>query len=225
MDRKVRIAYIEDHKIVREGVTYLLSQYPNIEIVGAELDDGKVEEFISRSKPDVLIIDLQLYAGKGKSHLNGFEICSIVAAGHPKVKLIAHTMYDNVESVNKFFNNGGMGFVSKRSGHTELMDAIRSVSKNKRFVCGEIVKKSKNAPAFLDLKEEQLKATHELFTKTEKSVLERISKGYSTKQIAQQLEVSEKTVETHRKHLFDKTGVKNVAELIAFAYVNRIFLD
>lgn len=225
MDRKVRIAYIEDHRIVREGVTYLLSQYPGLEIVGAELDDSRIEEFISRSKPDVLIIDLQLYAGKEKSHLNGFEICSIVSAGHPEVKLIAHTMYDNVESVNKFFNHGGMGFVSKRSGHTELVNAIDTVSQNKRFVCGEIMKKSKNANAFLHNHDDQLKAVHELFTKTEKSVLEKISKGYSTKQIAQQLEVSEKTVETHRKHLFDKAGVKNVAELIAFAYVNRIFLD
>jgi DNA-binding NarL/FixJ family response regulator len=225
MDRKVKIAYIEDHRIVREGVTYLLSQYPNIEIVSAEIHDGRVDDFISRSKPDVLIIDLQLYTGKERSHLNGFEICSIVSASYPNVKLIAHTMYDNVESVNKFFNNGGLGFVSKRSGHTELVEAINEVTRNRRYICSEIAKKSKNADAFVQSEESQLKAVHELFTKTEKSVLEKIAKGYSTKQIAQQLEVSEKTVETHRKHLFDKAGVKNVAELIAFAYVNRIFLD
>jgi DNA-binding NarL/FixJ family response regulator len=226
MEDKVRIAYIEDHRIVKEGVTYLLSQYPNIEVVNSEIDNGRVEEFISTNRPDVLILDLQLYAGKERKHMNGFEICSIVSAAYPNVRLIAHTMYDNVESVNKFFSSGGMGFVSKRSGHTELVEAIEQVHfHNKRFVCSEIVKKAKNVSAFLHNEEEQLKAINELFTKTEKTVLEKIAKGYSTKQIAQQLEVSEKTVETHRKHLFDKAGVKNVAELIAFAYVNRIFLD
>jgi DNA-binding NarL/FixJ family response regulator len=134
-------------------------------------------------------------------------------------------MYDSVESVNKFFNHGGMGFVSKKAGHHDLVDAIKSVSENKRYLCHETIKKAKNANNFLSAEEEQLKAVNELFTKTEKSVLEKIAKGFSTKQIAQQLEISEKTVETHRKHLFDKAAVKNVAELIAFAYSRRIFLD
>jgi DNA-binding NarL/FixJ family response regulator len=66
---------------------------------------------------------------------------------------------------------------------------------------------------------------NDLFTKTEKSVLEKIAKGFSTKQVAKMLEISEKTVETHRKHLFDKADVKNVAELIAFAYSRRLFID
>src|SRR5688572_25196183 len=135
MEDRLKIAYIEDHRIVREGVTYLLSQYPGIEVVSSEIDNGKVEEFVRNNKPDVLIIDLQLYAGKEKNHLNGFEICSIVSSAYPNVKLIAHTMYDNVESVNKFFSSGGMGFVSKRSGHAELVEAIKQVHyRKKRFV-------------------------------------------------------------------------------------------
>jgi DNA-binding NarL/FixJ family response regulator len=224
MDRKVRIAYIEDHRIVREGVSYLLSQYPNIEIVSADVNDERVEEFIRTHKPDVLILDLLLYAGREKSQLNGFEICGIVSAAYPGIKVIAHSMYDNVESVNKFFSRGGMGFVSKRSGHAELLEAIRQVARNKRYLCNEIVKKAKNPVQFLQQEDTHLKGLNELFTKTERNVLEKIAKGYSTKQIAQQLEISEKTVETHRKHLFDKAGVKNVAELIAFAYVNRFFM-
>ena len=139
--------------------------------------------------------------------------------------MIAHTMYDNVESVNKFFSHGGMAFVSKKSGHTELVDAINSVRGNKRYVCSEIQKKVKNVSSFLNAQDAQLKGVNELFTKTEKAVLEKIAKGYSTKQIAQQLAISEKTVETHRKHLFDKAGVKNVAELIAFAYINKLFIE
>lgn len=223
MSSKIRVAYIEDHRIVKEGVSYLLSRYPEIEMIPNDVEGADVETFIRQTRPDILIIDLQLHAGQ--NNLNGFEICSAVSANHPQVKLIAHTMYDNVESVNKFFNSGGMAFVSKKSGHTELVDAINSVRSNRRYVCSEIQKKAKNVHNFLNSDDPALKGLNEIFTRTERSVLERIAKGYSTKQIAQQLEISEKTVETHRKHLFDKAGVKNVAELIAFAYINKLFIE
>jgi DNA-binding NarL/FixJ family response regulator len=223
MSAKIKVAYIEDHRIVKEGVSYLLSRYPGIEVIPNDVDGNNIEDFISKTQPDILILDLQLYGGA--SNLNGFEICSVVSASHPDVKLIAHTMYDNVESVNKFFSHGGMAFVSKKSGHTELVDAINSVQGNRRYVCSEIKKKAKNVNDFLSSGDTQLKGTNELFTRTEKGILEKIAKGYSTKQIAQQLEISEKTVETHRKHLFDKAGVKNVAELIAFAYINKLFIE
>jgi DNA-binding NarL/FixJ family response regulator len=223
MSAKVKVAYIEDHRIVKEGVSYLLSRYPGIEVIQKDVDGNNIDDFIARTNPDILILDLQLYTGG--SHPNGFEICSAVSSHYPHVKLIAHTMYDNVESVNKFFSHGGMAFVSKKSGHTELVDAINSVCANKKYVCTEIQKKAKNVSNFLSSEDIQLKGINELFTKTEKNILDRIAKGYSTKQIAQQLEISEKTVETHRKHLFDKAGVKNVAELIAFAYINKLFIE
>ena len=134
-------------------------------------------------------------------------------------------MYDNVESVNKIFDKGAVGFVSKKSGHEELVKGIKIVYEGKRFICKEIIKKTKNPANFINQVDGVLKAINEPFTKSEKSVLEKIAKGFSTKQIAQQLDISEKTVETHRKHLFDKTGVKNVAELIAYIYSRRIFID
>jgi DNA-binding NarL/FixJ family response regulator len=226
MNKKTRIAYLEDLKVVREGVNFLLSQYRNFEIIDQDLEPQDTEEYILLHKPDIFILDLQLSIPREpNSHLNGFEICHLISRKFPSIKVIAHTMFDNIENVNKFFNNGGMGFVSKKSGHQELVNAIKSVTENKRYVCPDILKQSKNSERFLNNEDENLKANHDLFTKAEKSVLERIAKGYSTKQIAHQLEVSEKTVETHRKHLFDKAGVKNVAELIAFVYSRRIFMD
>lgn len=225
MNKKTRIAYLEDLKVVREGVNFLLSQYRNFEIIEQDFEPEEVEEFISAHKPDVFILDLQLVVPRESHHLNGFEICGLVVKKVPSVKVIAHTMFDSIENVNKFFSSGGTGFVSKKSGHQELVNAIKYVSENRRYVCGEILKQSKNPERFLKNEDENLKANHELFTKAEKSVLERIAKGFSTKQIAHQLEISEKTVETHRKHLFDKAGVKNVAELIAFVYSRRLFME
>lgn len=107
----------------------------------------------------------------------------------------------------------------------ELLNAIHAVFEGRRYLCREIAKKTKNPVRFVQGSDETLKGSNELFSKTEKSVLEKIARGYSTKQIAQQLGISEKTVETHRKHLFDKAKVKNVAELIAYTYSRSLFID
>jgi DNA-binding NarL/FixJ family response regulator len=225
MNKKTRIVYLEDLKVVREGVNFLLSQYKNFEVIEQDFEPEEAEEFVITHQPDIFILDLQLAVPRESHHPNGFEICGQVVGKSPSIKVIAHTMFDSIENVNKFFNKGGMGFVSKKSGHQELVNAIKHVSENRRYICGEILKQTKNPERFLNKEDENLKANHELFTKAEKSVLERIAKGFSTKQIAHQLEISEKTVETHRKHLFDKAGVKNVAELIAFVYSRRIFME
>jgi DNA-binding NarL/FixJ family response regulator len=225
MNKKIRITYIEDLKIVKEGVNFLLSQYPNFEIIEADFEGDKIKEFVERNKIDVLIVDLQLYKPKGYDGIDGFTLCETISTLFPSVKIIAHSMYDSVENVNKFFNRGGMAFISKKSGHLELINGIEHALQGKKYLCREIIKQCKNSTRFLNNDDDQLKANNEIFTKTEKNVLEKIAKGYSTKQIAVQLEISEKTVETHRKHLFDKAGVKNVAELIAFVYSRRIVMD
>lgn len=225
MNRKIRIAYIEDQKVVKEGVNFLLSQYPFLEVTDFDPEADTAEKFIDDHKVDVLILDLQLQVRSDKKELNGFDYCELIREKFPQVKVIGHSMYDDVASANRIFGNGGMGFVSKKSGHVELVNAIKAVSEGQRYLCTEMVKKVKNLRRFLRGDDENLKAYNETFTKAEKSILEKIAKGYSTKQIAQQLDISEKTVETHRKNLFVKAGVKNVAELIAFAYSKRIFID
>ncbi|PBQ31091.1 hypothetical protein CNR22_04685 [Sphingobacteriaceae bacterium] len=224
MNQKTRVFYIEDYKVVKEGVNYLLSQYEDIEMIEKDFELTELDTFIAENKIDVFILDLQLYT-KDKKGINGFDVCEMIISKYPSIKIVAHSMYDNVENVNKIFGKGATGFVSKLSGHVELLNAIRRVNEGKWFLCKEIVAKTKNSAKFIKQDEPLLKAISEPFTKSEKSVLEKISKGYSTKQIAHQLEISEKTVETHRKHLFDKAKVKNVAELIAFAYASKLFME
>jgi DNA-binding NarL/FixJ family response regulator len=222
---KIKVTCIDDHKIVKEGVNFLLSQYPFIEVIQIDHNDMKIDSLIFRTKIDVVILDLQLEIFKGKKVVNGYDICETILAKYPDIKVVGHSMYDSIESVNKIFYKGAMGFVSKKSGHEELVNAIKQVYNGNIYICKEIIKKTKNSGKFIEQTDDILKAIIEPFTKAERSVLEKISKGFSTKQIAQQLDISEKTVETHRKHLFDKTGVKNVAELISYIYSRRIFID
>lgn len=225
MTSKIRIFYIEDLKIVREAVNFLLSRQPNIHMIEELPDSNKLSDYISKYQPTMAIIDLQLANPDEPGSFNGFEWCEKIREADPGIKLIAHSVYDNVEYANKFFSKGGNAFVSKKAGHIELLEAIETVIRGKRYVDQILGRKTKNLERFLRREDEQLKAIREIFTKTEKNVLERISKGYSTKQIAHQMGVSEKTVETHRKHLFDKAGVKNVAELIAFVFSRRIVME
>src|SRR4051812_3981365 len=117
MNKKIRIAYLEDLRVVKEGVNFLLSQYKNYEVIENDFDPSQVEEFLAENKPNVLILDLQLRAPHEGEPLNGFEICGQVSQKHPEIRMIAHSIYDSVENVNKFFSRGGIAFVSKKSGH------------------------------------------------------------------------------------------------------------
>lgn len=225
MPEKLKVAYIEDHKSVKEGINYLLSKQPDIEIVEDEFELAHLDHFITTHQISIFILDLQLYTVKQPAALNGYEICDMITRRYPDVRIIAHSMYDHIDSVNAIFGKGAMGFVSKKSGCQELINAIEQVSAGKRYICPEISQKSKNAANFLKNKDESLKGTEEPFTRAEKQILEKIAKGFSTKEIAQQFEVSEKTIETHRKHLFVKANVKNAAELIAFTYSRRLLMD
>jgi DNA-binding NarL/FixJ family response regulator len=225
MTTKTRIVYIEDLRIVREAVNYLLARQANLEILQELPDPEKISDYVHLHQPKIAIIDLQLANPDDPASLNGFAWCERLREADPDMKLIAHSVYDSVEYANKFFSKGGHAFVSKKAGHLELLEAIEAVQNGRRYIDHLVGKKAKNTERFLRREDEQLKAIREIFTKTEKNVLERIAKGYSTKQIAHQLGVSEKTVETHRKHLFDKAGVKNVAELIAFVFSRRIVME
>ena len=225
MAKRLRVLYIEDLKVVREAVNYLLAQYPHLEVIDDGFKPDQVIDFIGKNNINIVILDLQLSLPPESETLNGFDICQEITRYQPKTKVIANSLYDNIESVNRFFQSGGHGFVSKKSGHKELLDAIEAVKNGERYLCEVVTASSKNAEKFLAGEDFLLKGKTELFTKTEKAILEKIAKGFSTKQIAHQLDISEKTVETHRKHLFDKAGVKNVAELIAFVFSRRIVME
>jgi DNA-binding NarL/FixJ family response regulator len=222
---KIRLVCVEDHRIVREGMNFLLARYDEISVVTEEIDWQNIEGFVATHRINLFILDLQLVVIRDRKVMNGFHLCEMLRQKFPQMKLLAHSMFDSVEHVNRFFASGGNGFISKKSGYDELYQAIRHVADGKRFICPDIIRKCRNAVKFLRGDDKVLKATASMFTPAESSVLERIAKGFSTKQIAHQLKISEKTVETHRKHLFDKAKVKNVAELIAFAYANKIFME
>ncbi|MBC8033337.1 MAG: response regulator transcription factor [Chitinophagaceae bacterium] len=217
MADRIKVFHLEDYKILRDGIRFLLSQDQDIDIIGEARNATELLDYLEKNSVDVLILDIYLDGMEDWRTPDGFEICGIVTQQYPQTKVVAHSVYDDADRVAKIMRAGAMAFVSKKSGYEELIHAIKLAYAVKRYICTETSKKLKNLNEFLSGMEDTLKAENEFFSRREKIVLELMAKGYSSKDIAKELFISEKTVETHRKNMVDKACVKNTVELMAYA--------
>jgi DNA-binding NarL/FixJ family response regulator len=214
---KINVFHVEDYKIMRDGIRHLLSQDSEINIVG-EAQSG--EEFFKQLRtvrPHVLILDLYLDGMEDVPTLNGFQICHRLTEEHPDIKIVAHSVYDDADRVATVVRTGASGFVSKKSGFDELIRAIKAVHGGETYICSETSSKLKNLNEFLKGIENNLKGKDEIFSQREREVLTLLAKGQSSKEIADTLFITERTVESHRKNMIEKGRVKNTVELIAYA--------
>ena len=217
MPKRIKIGHLEDYKIVRDGIRFLLSRDESIAVVGEAQHPEELFEILKKKEIDVLLLDIYLDGMKEYSSIDGFEVCEVMQRQYSKVKIIAHSVYDDADRVARIMNAGAMGFVSKKAGYEELVEGIKHVHSGKKFICKETAKRLKNLNEFLLGIEDTLKDKTEFFSRREREVLDLLAQGYSTKQISNRLFITEKTVESHRKNLVEKAKVKNTVELIAYA--------
>lgn len=214
---KIRIYHIEDYRIIRDGIKFLLTQDPDLELVGSSSNPDDLFSFLKDNPVDVLILDIFLDNMEDIKSINGFEICTRVKEGFPQVKVLSHSAYSDAEKVSKMINAGASGFVSKKSGYEELIFAVKRVYAGERYISVDAAKNLKNLNKFLEGIEETLKTENEFLTNREMEVLYLLAKGHSTREIAATLFINERTVETHRKNMVEKARVKNTVELVAYA--------
>jgi DNA-binding NarL/FixJ family response regulator len=217
MPKRIKICHLEDYKIIRDGIRFLLSRDEEISVVGEAQQPQELFDLLRKKEIDVLLLDIYLDGMKEFSSIDGFEVCRIMREKYPQVKIIAHSVYDDADRVARIMNAGAMGFVSKKAGYDELLEGIKQVHGGKKFICKETAKRLKNLNEFLNGIEDTLKEKFDFFSKREKEVLALLAKGFSTKEISKRLFITEKTVESHRKNLVEKAKVKNTVELIAYA--------
>jgi DNA-binding NarL/FixJ family response regulator len=213
----IEVFHVEDYKIMRDGIRHLLSQDPEINIVGEAQNGEELFRSLRTVRPHVLILDLFLDAMEDLKTLNGFQICHRLTKEHPEIKIVAHSVYDDADRVAGIIRAGACGFVSKKSGFDELIRAIKAVHAGETYICSETSGKLKNLNEFLKGIEINLKSKDEIFSAREREVLALLSKGQSSKEIADTLFITERTVESHRKNMIEKGRVKNTVELIAYA--------
>ncbi len=205
----IRIVLADDHKIVRDGLRSLLENQQDIEIV-AEAEDGRTTvKQAQKFSPDVIIMDISMH------DLNGIEATRQIIARSPGVKVLALSMHSDKRFVTGMLRAGASGYLLKESAFSELVNAIRVVASNQTYLSPRIAGMvTEDYVHHLSATDSSVRST---LTAREREVLQLLAEGKSTKQMAVQLHVSVKTIETHRQKIMDKLDIYNVAELTKYA--------
>jgi DNA-binding NarL/FixJ family response regulator len=210
MDEKWRIVIAEDHTILREGLKSLLSSSGEFEVIGEAEDGREAIRCVERLKPNLIIMDLSM------PRMNGMEAIKEVKRISKEIKVIVLTVHKSEEYILSTFRAGAEGYVLKEETYGELMTAIHSVLKGKHYISPGISEKV--LEGFLEGKEKlKPKTSWESLTSREREILKLIAEGYKNKEIAEELCISVKTVETHRSNIMEKLNLHNVQALTAFA--------
>jgi two-component system response regulator NreC len=204
----IRIILVDDHRIVREGISGILRASPGFEVV-AEAGDGKSAIDLTKELlPDVVIMDISL------PDMNGIDATREILGSYPKIKIIALSMHTDTTFVRDMLDSGASGYLLKDCASDELVRAVLIVSNNQIYVSPQIantiIKDYRDRNGHHPEHQEKLSAR-------ELTVLRLISEGKSTKEAASKLNVSPKTVETLRLRIMKKIGVHNNSELIKYA--------
>ena len=205
----IRIVLADDHVVVRHGLAQALQQEEGMEIIG-QAGDGRTTVRMARElQPDVVVTDVSM------PDLNGIEATREIRKEAPCVKVIALSMYSTKRYVTEMFRAGAAGYLLKDCDFVEVAQAIRIVAGGKTYVSPAI---GNTITDDLSHPDEMREATaFTLLTQREREVLQLLAEGKATKQIAQWLHISPKTVEAHRLRVMGKLEIDNVAQLTKYA--------
>jgi DNA-binding NarL/FixJ family response regulator len=210
MMSQARVLLVEDHIVVRQGIKALLSDEPDLEVVG-EADNGREAlQAVMELQPNLVLMDISMPG------LNGIEATRQIRQRHPEVKVIVLSMHANEEYVFQVLRAGASGYVLKQSDSSEVLTAIRAALAGGSFlsppisrtVVDDYVRRAEARGEGRDL---------DLLTSREREVLQLLAEGMSNRKIAEQLNISVKTVETHRSNMMNKLDVDSKTELIKYA--------
>ncbi|PHN00907.1 response regulator [Flavilitoribacter nigricans] len=209
----IKVITVDDHKIFRDGIASLLENDPEIEVVGEAENENQLLELMAKQPADVILMDIHL------KDSNGINITIRIKSEMPDVKILAFSMHNQVEYVVKMLEAGASGYLLKDAGKEEMVRAIRVVASGNTYYSNEISNVILQA---LNRKNEPEVKRNNVLTKREVEVLKLIASEYSNSEIASQLHISVRTVDTHRRNLLEKLNVKNTAGLVKYAMKENI---
>ncbi len=200
----VRVIIADDHAIFREGLTKLLKEVCDVEVVGTAKDGKEVVEKTQRLLPDIVIMDISMPI------LDGVQAAREIKRDFPHVKVILLTMHKSAQFAKCALLPEISGYVLKDEAFSELVSAIRAVSSNKSFISEAVLDK-------LDDLRKKKGEVSLLLTPRERQVLKAIAFGLTNRQIAKRLKISVKTVDAHRTNIMQKLDIHTTAELVRYA--------
>ena len=201
----IRVLIADDHALVRAGIRALVEKIEGVLVIGEAGKGSEALDLVRQLKPNLILLDITMPDG------GGFEVLDQISKKHPDVKVIVLTVHEAGEYANRALRAGAAGFLPKSAASTELEQAIQTVVRGEGYISPKTVIEFGKGAAKTDLL-----AT---LSPRQREVLRLIAEGRTTKQIAQVLEISVKTVETHRAQLMERLGIHDVAGLVRYAII------
>ncbi|MEI7896658.1 MAG: response regulator transcription factor [bacterium] len=214
---KIRIFLVDDHQLVRDGIKALLISADDLSILGEASSGKECFEKIALEPPDILILDISL------PDTNGIEITKRITAEYPDTRVLILSMYTNEDFIFNSVKAGARGYLPKNTSREELLSAIHAIYEGEEFFADSISRimlKSYVRKANEDDMAPQ-KGPIQLTTR-EIEILKLFAEGFINKEISDQLDISIRTVETHKNHIMKKLELKSTVELIKYAIRNKI---
>ncbi len=207
--RKLRILLADDHKVVRDGLRLLIDGQPDMRVVGEAANGKEVLVQARELKPDVIVMDLSM------PEMNGLQATERLRAEHPGLRVLALTAHEDEGYLSQLCRAGAAGYVLKRSAGDELITAIGTVARGGVYFDASLASKAlarrmKGSPSGPAAGAAEL-------SEREREVLTRLAWGYSNKEIAGDLALSVKTVETYKVRVGEKLGLRSRAEMVQYA--------
>ncbi|MBU1344967.1 MAG: response regulator transcription factor, partial [Proteobacteria bacterium] len=206
---KTRVIIADDHAIIREGLKSLLEK-KGVNVIAIAKNGREAIELAITHRPDVVMMDISM------PDLNGVEATAAIRHEVPNTKVIALSMHSSKKIIDKMFASGASGYILKESAFEELYDAIQEVNKGNFYLSPSIARMYVDSQENLFASIDDLPKSNEI-SKKEREVLQLVAEGEKTRDIAQKLGVSIKTVETHRRNIMKKLCIFSIAGLTRFA--------
>jgi DNA-binding NarL/FixJ family response regulator len=196
----IRVALVDDHSLVRDGIKALLAVMAPLEVVGEAENGAQAIEMVGRCQPDLMLVDISL------RDMNGLELTRVLRSQYPSLKVLMLSMYDNYEYVSESVRAGASGYVLKNAPSREIIAAIEAIASGGTFYSAEIAQR-----LIAD------KTTDNELTPRESQVLYKMAQGLNNKEMARELDISVRTVETHRLSIRRKLNIDKPAALVKYA--------
>jgi len=207
---KIQVLIADDHAIVRDGIRQLLKKESDMEVIGEAVDGLEALEQVKELQPDVVLLDIAM------PNLNGLETIGLLKESCKDTQVVILSMHANESYVQQTLESGALGYVLKASSSTDIIQAIRSAQKNEYFLSSKI--KATVIDSYLKTKKiEPTVRGYDLLSEREQQVFRLVVQGSSTKQIADILYVSPKTIEKHRGSISSKLGIHGRLEMLKYA--------
>ena len=196
----IRVALVDDHSLVRDGIKARLAVMEPLEVVGEADNAEDAIEMVGRCTPDLLLVDISL------KDMNGLELTRVLRAQYPALKVLVLSMYDNYEYVSESVRSGASGYVLKNAPSREIIAAIEAIASGGTFYSAQIAQR-----LIAD------KNNDNELTPRESQVLYKMAQGLNNKEMARELDISVRTVETHRLSIRRKLNIDKPALLVKYA--------